>query len=222
MASTSGDRKKLEVGVDIPTSGEIKSIIAAAMGHSRPFLLTAIFTGLRSSELRGLRWSDVDLKQGRLEVRQRADRYGKIGSPKSEAGHRTVPLPPQVVQASREWKLQCPKGTGLVFPAVSGDAVALHNSTVRAFTVAVRAAVIINNNGGPKYTGLHALRHFFASWCINPKKRGGLGLAPKEVQTLLGHSSLAMTTDTYGHLFPANDDVHERLAESAGALLDAT
>ena len=222
MASISGDRKKLEVGVDIPTSGEIKSIIAAAMGHSRPFLLTAIFTGLRSSELRGLRWSDVDLKQGRLEVRQRADRYGKIGSPKSEAGHRTVPLPPQVVQALREWKLQCPKGTGLVFPAVSGDAVALHNNTVRAFTVAVRAAVIINNNGGPKYTGLHALRHFFASWCINPKKRGGLGLAPKEVQTLLGHSSLAMTTDTYGHLFPANDDVHERLAESAGALLDAT
>ena len=207
MASISGDRKKLEVGVDIPTSGEIKSIIAAAMGHSRPFLLTAIFTGLRSSELRGLRWSDVDLKQGRLEVRQRADRYGKIGSPKS---------------ALREWKLQCPKGTGLVFPAVSGDAVALHNNTVRAFTVAVRAAVIINNNGGPKYTGLHALRHFFASWCINPKKRGGLGLAPKEVQTLLGHSSLAMTTDTYGHLFPANDDVHERLAESAGALLDAT
>jgi integrase len=42
------------------------------------------------------------------------------------------------------------------------------------------------------------------------------------VQQLLGHSSIVMTMDTYGHLFPADDDVHARLAESAGALLDAT
>src|SRR5262249_31180058 len=110
---------------DIPTSEEIKAIIAAA-GKSRPLLLTAIFAGLRSSELRGLRWSDVDFKKGELNVRQRADRYGVIGNPKSKAGHRAVPLPSQVVQALREWKLQCPKGTGLVFPAVSGDGVALH------------------------------------------------------------------------------------------------
>jgi integrase len=216
------DKKKLEIGVDIPTADEIKAIIGAAAKTTKPLLLTAIFAGLRSSELRGLCWSDVDLKQGKLEVRQRADRYGKIGSPKSESSHRTVPLPPQVVQALREWKLQCPKGTGLVFPAVSGAAVALHNNTVRSFTVAVRAAGIQDNDGEPKYSGLHALRHFFASWCINPQERGGLGLSAKEVQTLLGHSTIAMTMDTYGHLFPANNDVHERLAEAAGALLDAT
>ena len=66
------EKKKLEVGVDIPTSEEIKAIIAAA-GKSRPLLLTAIFAGLRSSELRGLRWSDVDFKKGELNVRQRAD-----------------------------------------------------------------------------------------------------------------------------------------------------
>ncbi len=144
------DKKKLEIGVDIPTSEEIKTIIAAAEGRTRPFLLTAIFAGLRSSELRGLRWSDVDLKQAKLDVRQRADRYGKIGSPKSESSHRTVPLAPQVVQALREWKLQCPKGTGLVFPAVSGDAVALHNNTVRLFTAAVRAASLVDELLLPK------------------------------------------------------------------------
>jgi integrase len=148
------NKKKLEVGVDIPTSEEIKAIIAAA-GKSRPLLLTAIFTGLRSSELRGLRWSDVDFKKGELNVRQRADRYGVIGNPKSKAGHRAVPLPSQVVQALREWKLQCPKGSGLVFPAVNGDGVALHNNTVRAFTVAVSAAGITTKDGAPKYTGLH-------------------------------------------------------------------
>ena len=212
------DKKKLEVGVDIPTSEEIKAIIAAA-GKSRPLLLTAIFTGLRSSELRGLRWSDVDFKKGELNVRQRADRYGVIGNPKSKAGHRAVPLPSQVVQALREWKLQCPKGTGLVFPAVSGDGVALHNNTVRAFTVAVSAAGITTKDGAPKYTGLHALRHFYASWCINPENRDGLGLPPKVVQQRLGHSSIMMTMDVYGHLFAENADAHSRLTEAAGALL---
>ena len=212
------DKKKLEVGVDIPTSEEIKAIIAAA-GKSRPLLLTAIFAGLRSSELRGLRWSDVDFKKGELNVRQRADRYGVIGNPKSKAGHRAVPLPSQVVQALREWKLQCPKGTGLVFPAVSGDGVALHNNTVRAFTAAVSAAGITTKDGVPKYTGLHALRHFYASWCINPENRDGLGLPPKVVQQRLGHSSIMMTMDVYGHLFAENADAHSRLTEAAGALL---
>ena len=212
------DKKKLEVGVDIPTSEEIKAIIAAA-GKSRPLLLTAIFAGLRSSELRGLRWSDVDFKKGELNVRQRADRYGVIGNPKSKAGHRAVPLPSQVVQALREWKLQCPKGTGLVFPAVSGDGVALHNNTVRAFTVAVSAAGITTKDGAPKYTGVHALRHFYASWCINPENRDGLGLPPKVVQQRLGHSSIMMTMDVYGHLFAENADAHSRLTEAAGALL---
>ena len=53
-------RKKLKVGVDIPTTEEIKRIIHAAGDSQKPLLLTAIFAGLRSSELRGLRWADVD------------------------------------------------------------------------------------------------------------------------------------------------------------------
>ena len=212
------DKKKLEVGIDIPTTDEIKAIIAAA-GPSRPLLLTAIFAGLRSSELRGLRWQDVDFKKGVLQVRQRADRYGVIGKPKSKAGHRTVPLGPQVVNTLREWKLACPKGeVGLVFPTPSGG-IALHNNVVRALTATVRAAGLINSNGEPKYTGLHALRHFYASWCINPPDRGGQGLPPKVVQQLLGHSSIVMTMDTYGHLFPADEDAHKRLAEAESALL---
>jgi integrase len=72
----------------------------------------------------------------------------------------------------------------------------------------------------PKYTGLHALRHFFASWCINPIDRGGQGLPPKVVQTQLGHSSIMMTMDTYGHLFPSGDDADKRLAKAERALLD--
>jgi integrase len=81
---------KLKVGVDIPTPAEIKAIVEAAEGRWRPFLMTAVLTGLRASELRGLRWEDVDLKKADLHVRQRADRYQEIGKPKTEAGDRTV------------------------------------------------------------------------------------------------------------------------------------
>jgi hypothetical protein len=70
----------------------------------------------------------------------------------------------------------------------------------------------------PKYDGMHMLRHFFASWCINRKEDGGLGLPPKIVQERLGHSSIVMTLDTYGHLFPRGDDAAE-LATAEGHLL---
>ncbi|HMF20986.1 MAG TPA: site-specific integrase, partial [Pseudolabrys sp.] len=164
-------------------------------------------------------WSDVDFKKHELHVRQRADRYGVIGEPKSKAGHRTVGLGPQVINALREWKLACPKGEhGLVFPTPHGG-IALHNNVVRAFTATVRAAGLTNSNGKPKYTGLHAVRHFYASWCINSPDRGGQGLPLKEVQQLLGHSSIVMTADTYGHLFPPDKGAHKRLADAESALL---
>jgi integrase len=84
---------KLKIGVDIPSPPEIKAIVEAAPeGEWRAFFTTAIFTGLRASELRGLRWADVDLKKRELHVTQRADCYQDIGVPKSEAGHRTVPI----------------------------------------------------------------------------------------------------------------------------------
>jgi integrase len=209
---------RLKVGVDIPTTDEIKAIIAAA-GRWRPQLLTAIFTGLRSSELRGLRWDDVDLKRGELHVRRRADRYNVIGKPKSKAGDRTIPLGPLALNALREWKLVCAKGElNLVFPTPSG-CIARHNNMVRAFKATVRAAGLTDADGKPRYTGLHALRHFYASWCISPLDRGGQGLPPKVVQVQLGHSSIVMTMDTYGHLLPPDDDSGKRLAEAERALL---
>lgn len=95
-------KARLRAGVDIPTPAEVGRIIQKAEGRYRPFLLTAIFAGLRSSELRGLRWDDIDLKRSLLHVRQRADRYQEMGMPKSDAGQRTIPLPPIVVNTLRE------------------------------------------------------------------------------------------------------------------------
>jgi integrase len=198
---------KLKVGVDIPTPEEIKGIIANAKGRWRPLLITAIFTGLRASELRGLRWSDVNLKANELHVRQRADRYNEIGKPKSAAGERTVPFGKFVANTLKEWKLACPKG-GFVFPNGAGKVERLPNIIRRGLVPAQPAPA--------KYTGIHALRHFYASWCINRPQDGGLGLPPKVVQERLGHSSITMTYDRYGHLFPRGDDAAELdAAESA-------
>ena len=65
---------------------------------------------------------------------------------------------------------------------------------------------------GAKYPGLHSLRHFYASWCINRRVDGGLELPLKVVQARLGHASIQMTADTYGHLFPRGDDGAELAA----------
>src|SRR5262245_57263565 len=69
---------------------ELKAVIAATPPRSQPLILTAIFTGLRGSELRGLKWEDVDLKAGELHVCRRVDRYNQFGPPMSEAGTRDI------------------------------------------------------------------------------------------------------------------------------------
>jgi integrase len=75
----------------------------------------------------------------------------------------------------------------------------------------------------PKYPGFHALRHWYASWCINRKADGGLELTAKAVQTRMGHSSIQVTFDTYGHLFPSLDEGGElAAAEKALFAVNAT
>lgn len=69
-----------------------------------------------------------------------------------------------------------------------------------------------------RYSGLHDLRHFYASWCINPKKAGGLGLDMRRVQARIGHSSIVVTADVYSHLFPRKDDGKE-MADAASSLI---
>lgn len=219
-------KKKLKYGVDIPTIDEINAIMDAAQGRFRPLVITAIFTGLRSSELRGLRWADVDLDNAELRVAQRADSYHVIGMPKSDTSQRAVPLTPMVVNALKEWKLQCPKGKkklDLVFPNTLGN-IEAHGNIIRSglFPTMLRAGVTVDtgrlDNKGkpilePKYTGLHAFRHWFASWCLNREKDGGRGLLPSRVQSLLGHSTIGITMDTYGHLFK-DQDGQEELAQA--------
>ena len=213
----------VEVGRDLPSNGELKRLVESMNGNDDPratrmraLLLTAAFAGLRASELRGLRWEDVDMKAAVLHVRQRADRYNKIGRLKSAKSRRTIPLDTaNLLPALRQWHMASEYKNGLVFPTSTG-AVEHHKNMVRSLEPVMKAAKVINKNGKPKYA-LHAFRHYFASWCLNTESRGGLGLPPQDVQRLLGHSSIVMTLDVYGHLFPGGDH-HSRFAAGTRAI----
>lgn len=199
--------------VEIPTKGHMRAILQHAPERWRPLIVTALFTGLRSSELRGLTWEHVDLKAKVIRVRQRVDRYGVMGPPKSRAGRRDVPLPPMVVNALRKWRLACPvTEEGFVFPTdqkrpVSGSV--LHKSAWRPTLI---AAGIMKEGDPPPYT-FHALRHGAASLFIEQ------GMSPKRVQAVMGHSTIAITFDLYGHLFPSPEDDLTAMAEIESRLL---
>jgi integrase len=118
-----------------------------------------------------------------------------------------------VVTALRSHKLACPKGTlDLVFPNGKGNVENLVNIITRGLKPAMIAAGIVIEAGAAKYTGLHSLRHFYASWCINRRVDGGLELPLKLVQARLGHATITLTADRYGHLFPRGDDGAELAA----------
>lgn len=190
--------------VVIPTKDEVRGLLAAAEGRWRPLIVTAIFTGMRASELRGLTWVDIDLDNKVIQVRRRADRWNKMGPPKSATSRREIPMTPMVINTLREWRLVCPKGKlDLVFPNGSGNVESLANIYNRGLAP-LQMACGVETDDRPKY-GLHALRHFYASWVIEQN------FLPKKVQSLLGHSSIQMTYDTYGHLFPNLEDDHAKL-----------
>jgi integrase len=236
-------RPPLAIGVDIPHPDEIRALLAKATGKRRALVALLAFSGLRGGEMRALRWQDVDFADGAISVRRAADLWGDIHpTGKNEAAYRTIPVPPIVINALKEWKLACPlrdtskkdangeaiKVLDLVFPNSKGRVQFHQNIDKRDWQplqVAAGVSVPVLDEDGepvldkekkpvmaPKYTGLHALRHFFCSWCAARRRDGGLELPLKTVQVRMGHGDLSMTANRYGHLWPAADNAGELAA----------
>ena len=178
------------------------------------FLLLAT-TGMRRGEALGLRWSDLDLANGRLAVRQTViavHHKVEFGTPKTAKGRRTVMLDVATVAALREHrKRQAAErlsiGAGwidldLVFAAADGTP--LHPERFsRTFTEHVARL-------GLPAVPLHALRHGWATLAL------AAGVRPKVVQERLGHATISITLDIYSH---ATSGLHSDAAEQVAGLV---
>jgi integrase len=190
----------------IPKKVQIKLLLEKVPDRYKAFFYTAVFSGLRASELRGLRWSNVDLDTKVIRVREKADRFGEFGNPKSKTSRRDVPMGPMLEQVLLEWKTVCPEGEhGLVFPNGKGNVENHSNIYNRMFSPLMHECGLVDGVGRRLFS-FHALRHAAASLFIDQ------GMSMKRVQALMGHSSITMTYDVYGHLF---DDLEADLENMA-------
>jgi len=209
------DAQPPQIGVDVPSKSEVQAMLQHPERRARTRLVISALTGIRAGESRALLWEDVDFEQRILHVRRGADWWGKVGPTKSENGKRDIPMAPYIVNALREWRISCPPRQegrqDLVFPGRAGK-VASHSTVQSDFDDVQSHAGIVDDAGEPKYS-LHALRHFFASWGIEQ------GFPPKRLQEILGHGSIQMTYDIYGHWLGDIEDDHARFARAEAALL---
>lgn len=169
--------------------------MAKAWSRYYPFFLVLAYSGMRPGEVIGLPWKAVDFKNNTIKVTQDAGDDGSIGLPKSAAAYRTIHMPRSVMLELMKWELKCPASEhGLVFPNWSGSVESHSNLTHRGWYSLLKTCGMMKKDEPPKYP-LKSLRHVRASLEIHN------GATAKELQMLMGHSSVQITSDVYGHLF---------------------
>jgi integrase len=178
---------------------EVEELAANTIVPYGNLVLLAALTGLRQGELFALRDRDVDLDAMTVQVEHGAYQ-GELVPVKTRASRRRVDLSSTAARVLRKQLLaRKPNDLGLVFPSPEGRILNDDNFRHRVFRPAVRRT---------KLTGLrfHDLRHTYAALMV------AAGAHPKYLQAQMGHSSIRVTLDLYGHLFPdANRGVLDAL-----------
>src|SRR3954451_24901689 len=182
------------------TAPEEAAALLAALDQDRAVWATAMYAGLRRGELRALELSDIDLDANVIRVQRSWDAVEGLIDPKSHAGRRTVPVPGVLRSQLVEHLGSLGRSNGLAFgqsARVPFQPKSLSNRAGRAW-----------KRAGLQPITLHECRHTFASLMI------AAGVNAKALSTYMGHASVMITLDRYGHLMPGNE------REAAG-LLDA-
>jgi len=170
-----------------------------AWSRYAPFFFVLTYSGMRPCEVIGLPWKNVNFDNSTIEVTQDATEDGEIGLPKSASSYRTIHMPAVAMTALKKWFRECPKGElDLVFPNWKGGIESHANITNRGWYVLQKACKFTDENDKPNYP-LKSLRHVRASLEIHN------GATAKEIQMLMGHSTVKITFDVYGHLFKDHD-----------------
>ena len=143
-----------------------------------------------------MRWQQIDFETNKLRVNQAAWRT-TTKSPKTLTSHRTIELGPKLVEELKCWKLEClPTKEGYVFPTRNGLMISHHKISIYGMKPAIEKSNVYWDGNG-----IHAFRHYFASAMI------AVGKDPRWIMSKLGHSTIVMTFNTYGHLFDLDEDV---------------
>jgi integrase len=201
---------------------EISRLLAACLPRYRPLLATALYSGLRISELLGLVWDDVDLVAGVIHVRAQLSRAHRGAparrvAPKTPAAIRDVPLVPQLAEMLREHRRRSPfdAGSDWMFGTGRGTPIGHRNVERRALQRAATRAGLDGGEWPP--LRFHDLRHTFASHLILD-----LRLDPAQVSRILGHARVTITLDVYTHMFEEARhaaEIRAQMAQSAFAQL---
>lgn len=203
------------------TEEQVRRLFEATAEHRLyPLWVLLATTGLRIGEALALSWGDVDLQRGRLSVRRALQRQRGRGlvfvEPKSDTSRRTVPLPAGTVLTLADHRLRQERertaAAGialnekeLVFLNVEGRPID-PSTLCRPFHQALKRA------GIPRVR-IHDLRHTAATYLL------GRRVHPKIVQTLLGHSTITLTLDTYSHVIPS---FTQEVADHMDTLFDSS
>jgi integrase len=171
---------------------EAAALIAAVPEGDRATWATALYAGLRLGELRALRDEDVDLQAGVIRVERSWDKQEGVIEPKSQAGRRKVPIVAALRTHLAAHKLRR-----------SGDGLFLGHGD-RPFARAEAAW----KKAGLEPIGLHEGRHTCASIFI------AAGVNVKALSSYLGHASITITLDRYGHLMPGNENAAVGLVDA--------
>jgi integrase len=185
----------------IASREEAAELLAAISLEERPIWATAFYAGLRRGELQALRCCDVDLERRTITVERGWDQYEGPITPKSEASFRTVPLlaPLREILAEHMERKRC-GGEDLIFGRTKEAAFV--SSTINKHAQQRWEAL------GLQAITMHECRHTFASLLIDGK------VNPKALQTYMGHWSIQVTFDTYGHLLPGSrEEVRQQMDE---------
>jgi integrase len=192
--------------IEVLTPTEVQTVLETLRGHPLYSVAAVLLgTGLRRGELLALRWQDLNLDGGALQVEQAIEQTTRGGlvfkAPKTKRSRRRVTLPPSIITLLREhWKTQQEQrlilglgkapAEGLVFANWDGSVRSPHTLTQQWRKAMKRAGLKIT---------LHSLRHTHASTLI------ASGLDVLTISRRLGHATPVLTLGTYGHLFKTDD-----------------
>jgi len=185
----------------IPRQADIKLLLNQADGFLAMYIIIAITTGLRPSEIRGLKWENVKYSSNQIWVISKADENNVVSNRlKNKNAIREVPLVPQLADALFAWQ-ETNKGKynpkGLVLHTRLCNPLP-HNQ------ISLSLDKLKDKLGISGWVGLHSFRHFYASMLL--KRQVQLGLDFKQIPTILGHKDFSFTATVYGHSLDTVED----------------